>query len=469
MAPSESQRADLQGRPTLSTLVVVVGILAPAVNTFITATVLPSVVKEIGGLPLYAWATTAYAVTSIVGSAASSVAMRRLGTRIALVGACVILVTGTAACGGAPTMGIVVTGRAIQGIGSGLMIGIVHGMIRELFPEPMWPRLLATVSAAWGVAALSGPFAGGLLAQIGMWRTAFWAMVPLIVAPAVMAWSILPRRPARVGRPERVPFGRLLLLCTAVLCIASVANAASGALRATLVTGAAVAIGWVIRLDARAKIRLFPSEMLSLRRPMGKAFAMIFLIAMAASPTGIFMPLLVQILHGVPPAVAGYFYAAQSLAWTTAALVTARLAIHHVRAAFVTGPLMVSAGLAGLFFMIGPGPVLAIAACIALVGAGIGTCWAHIGNVVLASARKEEGAISAAMIPSAQLFAMAFGAAISGIIASAAGLSHSATPPVAALTGTTLFGGFALAPLAAAIIAMGLHPTTRVVREAAPR
>jgi hypothetical protein len=73
------------------------------------------------------------------------------------------------------------------------------------------------------------------------------------------------------------------------------------------------------------------------------------------------------------------------------------------------------------------------------------------------------------MIPSAQLFAMAFGAAISGIIASAAGLSHSATPPVAALTGATLFGGFALAPLAAAIIAMGLHPAARVVREAAQR
>ena len=201
MAPSGSRRDDQQGRHTLSTLVVVVGILAPAVNTFITATVLPSVVKEIGGLPLYAWATTAYAVASIVGSAASSVAMRRLGTRIALVGACVILVTGTAACGGAPSMGIVVTGRAVQGIGGGMMIGIVHGMIRELFPEPMWPRLLATVSAAWGVAALSGPFAGGLLAQIGMWRTAFWAMVPLIAAPAVLAWSILPRRPARVGRP----------------------------------------------------------------------------------------------------------------------------------------------------------------------------------------------------------------------------------------------------------------------------
>src|SRR5262245_24148793 len=104
----------------LPTTVVLVGIFGPAVNTFITATVLPSVVGEIGGLPLYAWATTAYAVASIVGSASSSVLMRRLGTRLALIGAALILVAGTVACGAAPSMAVVVAGRAVQGVGGGL-------------------------------------------------------------------------------------------------------------------------------------------------------------------------------------------------------------------------------------------------------------------------------------------------------------------------------------------------------------
>ena len=147
----------------LPTIVVLAGIFGPAVNAFITATVLPSVVKEIGGLSLYAWAATAYAVASIVGSAGSSVLMRKLGTRLALIVATLVLVAGTATCGAAPSMTVVVAGRALQGAGGGLTFGIVHAMVRELFPEPMWPSRLALLSSMWGVAAIGGPFFGGVL------------------------------------------------------------------------------------------------------------------------------------------------------------------------------------------------------------------------------------------------------------------------------------------------------------------
>ena len=60
--------AALLERPhRLSAAVVVLGILAPAFSAFITATVLPSAIAEIGGLAIYAWASTAYAVGSILG------------------------------------------------------------------------------------------------------------------------------------------------------------------------------------------------------------------------------------------------------------------------------------------------------------------------------------------------------------------------------------------------------------------
>lgn len=450
----------------LSTIVVLVGIFGPAVNTFITATVLPSVVKEIGGLPLYAWATTAYAVASIVGSAASSILMRGLGTRLALIVAALILVAGTAACGAAPTMPVVVAGRAIQGIGGGLTFGIVHGMVRELFPEPMWPGRLALISTVWGVAAIGGPFAGGLLAQLGMWRTAFWGMVPIIVAPAVTSWWLLPRRTRR-GPPARVPLGRLLLICVAVLCLAAIANVRGPAPRAGLALGALLAITVTLRLDARAKVRLFPSEMLSLGRPTGKAFAMIFLIAASGSPTGVFIALLTQVTHDVTPATAGYFHAVQSLTWSITSLFSARVRPERLRLALVTGPLIMAAGLGGVALTIGPGPVPAIAAALGVVGVGIGVCWAHIARIVLASAREGEEEVSAALTPSAQLFAVAFGAAGAGIVASATGLANAATPAVAALTGTVLFGIAALGPLAAAGMALTLSPPpapTRALR-----
>ena len=83
-------------------------ILAPAFSTFITATVLPSAIAEIGGLAIYAWASTAYAVGAILGSAGSSVAVRRTGIRHAVVLAVSVFVVGAAVCAWAPTMPVVV-------------------------------------------------------------------------------------------------------------------------------------------------------------------------------------------------------------------------------------------------------------------------------------------------------------------------------------------------------------------------
>jgi hypothetical protein len=60
----------------------------------------------------------------------------------------------------------------------------------------------------------------------------------------------------------------------------------------------------------------------------------------------------------------------------------ARLESHRVRAAIVLGPCLVTAGFLGLFTTIGAGPLPAIAACIVLVGLGIGTCWAHVSKIV---------------------------------------------------------------------------------------
>ncbi len=441
----------------LPALVVVSSILAPAFSTFITATVLPSAIAEIGGLAIYAWASTAYAVGAILGSAGSSVAVRRTGMRHAVVLAVSVFVVGAAVCAWAPTMPVVVAGRALQGLGGGMLIASAHSMVRELFAESLWQRMLTAISCAWAIPALGGPVVGGVLAEIGHWRAAFWAMTPIAVIAGALTWRVLPRADLD-PRPARVPFGRLALICLSVLCIGSIANTHAAAARGALLVGAAAAVGLMLRLDGRAAARLFPTGMLSPRSRIGKGFWMVFLLGMSTTPGGVYVPLLVQVLHGVTPAAAGYLYAVQSLSWTAGTLLSARVSPVRARTVLALGPLLTAAGFAGLFFTIGAGPVAAIAASLMLVGLGIGTCWAHIGAAILSSGRPNEGAVTAAMIPSTQLFAVALGAALSGVIANAAGLGSSASPPAAALAGAWLFGSFVAAPLAALVIGSRLGP-----------
>jgi MFS family permease len=442
----------------LSAAVVVLGILAPAFSTFITATVLPSAIAEIGGLAIYAWASTAYAVGSILGGAGSSVVVRRSGIRRAFLLAAGAFVVGAVVCGAAATMSIVVAGRALQGLGGGMLIAAGHAMVREMFPEGLWPHMLGAISAAWGIAALGGPALGGVLAGVGLWRVAFWAMAPIAVVAAALTWRLFRVDETRDASGAPMPFGRLALICASVLCIGSIANTGSARLRAALLVAAIAAVALVLRLDRASRVRLLPSRMLSLENRLGKGYWMVFLLGMSTTPGGVYVPLLVQLLHGVSPAAAGYLYALQSLAWTAGTFLSARVAPEHVRRVIVLGPLLMASGFVGLFLTIGSGPIVGIAAALMLVGGGIGTCWAHIGAVILSSGRDDEGAVTASMIPSTQLFAVALGSALSGIIANAAGLAADASPPVAALAGAWLYGGFVVVPVTAAAIGWRLRP-----------
>jgi len=447
----------LDARHARPAIGVVLCTVAPAFGFFVTATVLPSVVRDIGGLALYAWASTAYAVASILGSAGSSVLVRRRGTRGTLLASAAALVAGTSICALATSMPALIGGRALQGLGGGMMTAVVHGIIRELFPEVLWPRMLATISGAWGLAAMSGPAVGGVFAGWGLWRGAFWFMIPLIAAAAATTWRILPRAVTAAERSSRAPLGRLALMCTGVLCVASVANAGAFVTRGMLLAAAAAAFVLVLRLDgAASRDRLFPAGMLSVRGSLGQGFWVIFFVAMSTTPGSVYIPLLLQVLHGVSAAAAGYFYAAQSLAWTTAALVSARLGGSRARGAMVAGPCLIAAGFLGLALAIASGPMAAIALSVVLVGAGIGACWAHVGSIVLGSARPGEGAVAASLIPTTQTFAVSMGAALSGIIANAAGLSRGDSPAAAALAGQWLFGIFLLSPLTALFIAWRL-------------
>ena len=444
--------------PILSALVVVSSILAPAFGAFITATILPSAIAEIGGLAIYAWASTAYAVGSILGSAGSSVVALKVGTRRGVFLAVGVFVAGAAICATAPSMPVVVVGRGVQGLGSGVLIASAHSLVRELFPETLWQRMLTVISCAWAIPALGGPVVGGVLAGLGLWRAAFWVMAPIALVAGAFTWSILPRSETHDTRATRVPFGRLALICLSVLCIGSIANTRATTARAALFAGAVASVALMLRLDGRAPTRLFPTGMLSLQTRIGKAFYLVFLLGMSTTPGGVYVPLLVQVLHDVTPAGAGYLYAVQSLSWTAGTLLSARVSPARAHTVIMLGPVLTATGFAGLFFTIGAGPVVMIAASLMLVGVGIGTCWAHIGTAILSSARPEEGALTASMIPSTQLFAVALGAALSGVIANAAGLAASASRPTAALAGSWLFGCFVAAPLAAFVIASRLRP-----------
>ena len=129
--------------------VVAGGMVLHAVNVFIVATILPSVVAEIGGLRLFAWSTTLYVVASLIGGVGCARLMHRVGTRWTYRAALIVFALGCVVCALAPSMPVLLAGRLVQGLGAGTLSALSFTQIRLLFPERLWPRAIAIVSVMW--------------------------------------------------------------------------------------------------------------------------------------------------------------------------------------------------------------------------------------------------------------------------------------------------------------------------------
>jgi len=405
-----------------------------AMDIFFIATILPSVVADIHGVAFYAWPSALYIVASIMGAASGGILGTNLGLRRALTIAASVYLLGALICASAPHMAVFLAGRTIQGLGGGLMLSLAYTMTRQLFPESLRPRVFALMSVIWGVGALVGPMVAGIFAQLDFWRGVYWLTVPVFLIILALARRALPTS-APAGKGSTLPWERLLLLGVAVLCVTMSGQTNHLGLRLVLILGAVFGVGGMLWLDHISDNPLLPSRPASLSHIVGTSYWIFFLMSFSFAPLGIFLPLLAQRLHDVPPSLAGYVSAALSLGWSVSAFAVAGAPPPVQRVLMVTGPLCLLAGIAGQSLFVIGGPIWALVAMVFLTGLGIGQCHAHISNRTMSSAGPGEEALTASAIPTMQSLGIAFGAATAGLLANVAGLSSGIT--LATLTAVT--------------------------------
>jgi MFS family permease len=452
---SPSWAALLRNGRGAHTLLLTLGVGVHAIDVFIIATVLPSVVADIGGAAFYTWSTMLYVVASILGTACLGFVQARWDLRRSYIGGGLVFLTGSLGCAMAPNMAWLLLARATQGAGGGMLVALSYGMVGELYPEALRPRVFSMISGMWGTAALLGPTVGGIFAAINWWRGAFWVATPVLIGLMALAWCTLPPA-AGQGTTIRFPWQRLLLLGVGVLCVASSGQVAWLWLRLPLIIGGGVLMGLTFRLDAQAATRLFPSQPLSLHHPVGTAYWMLFLIDVTASQVTVFMPLVVQVLHGVSPLGAGYFAALRSLAWTLAALCSAGLWGRWVHLVLFLGPLIITWSIAGQAAVVVNGSLTWLVVFIALHGVGIGICFAHLSSWTISAARVGEENLTASSIATVRSLGQAFGAATAGLIANAAGLAQGVSVATVASAATWVYGLSTLVPVILTVLALRL-------------
>ncbi|WP_343587368.1 MFS transporter [Herbaspirillum sp.] len=440
------------------------GVALHAINVHIVTTILPSVVRDIGGLDYYAWNVTLFVVTSIIGSTFTSKLLAILGARRTYLLGLLVFGAGALVCAAAGSMPWMLAGRAVQGIGGGLLAALGYALIPLVFEQRLWSRAIALVSGMWGISTLLGPAVGGLFAASGHWRLAFWALMPLLLLQAILVTVQLGPRAVRMDNTQAgaMPLGRILLLAMSVLLVALAAQADAGWQSAACIAGG-VALGLLVaRIDLRHRISLLPRAGYALSTEMGKVFACVSLLVIG-SCTEIFVPYFLQVLHGYAPLAAGYMTAAMAGGWSLGSLLSSgrsgRAADRMVR----IGPVLMALGLMVLAILL-PARMMAsrvladVGIVLALVaaGMGIGLGWPHLIARALHAARPGEENLTSSAVTTVQLYAMAIGAALVGLTANEAGLTVPGGVPGAQDAATALFAIFAVAPALAVPLARRL-------------
>jgi MFS family permease len=414
----------LLGSRYLGTLTLLAGGVALyAINEFLTISLLPSTVADIGGERLYAWVTALYLVGSVVTATTVYTVLLRIGARSAYRLGLAVFAIGSLVCALAPSMEVLVAGRTLQGAAGGLLAGLGYAVINAALPRSLWTRASALVSAMWLVATLVGPAAGGFFAQFGVWRWAFGAVAMLTAAIAILVPVALgASRVDHSGATPvlKIPVWSLLLLGAAALAVSIAELPRSRAATAGLLLAGAVLVGAFVFVDRRISAAVLPPSAFG-SGPL-KWIYLTMALLLAGAMVGTYVPLFGQRLAHLTPVVAGFLGAALAVGWTASEIISASLKNPRVIAgAVAAAPLVMAVGLALAAITQrdnAPVGIVALwALALAVTGTGIGVGWPHLSAWAMDCVDDPaEGGAAAAAINVVQLISGAFGAGLAGVV-----------------------------------------------------
>ena len=418
-----------------------VGMWLTAADTLMTATIMPSVAADIGGYAWFGWAVAIFLLGSILAGATSGRLSTRIGLRPAMALAGGAYAVGCLISAVAPSILAFLFGRLAQGLGGGWVVGLCYVAVSRLCPQPLWPRVLSAISGVWGVATLLSPLIGGLFAQAGLWRDAFWFFAVqggLFIVAALMLIS-------RHASPSEdsdgpAPVVQLVPLSLGVIAIAAAGLVNGAAQAAGLGVTGLILVGVFLWMDLHAATALLPRSAADPRGAIGAGLLMIASLSAATASFTVYGPAIMQALFGASPVVAGYMLGGEALAWTAVALVFAGTGDPRLKIRL--GSILVALGVAGFAVIMPRGPLPAIGACALVMGGGFGLSWAFIAGRIVANAPPAEEALASSSIPTTNMIGTAVGAAASGAIANLIGFGRGIDAARAASGGFWLFAAF---------------------------
>jgi EmrB/QacA subfamily drug resistance transporter len=414
-----SERVDLRAFLQLFSAVMLPMFLA-AIDQTLLATATPSIAADIGGLRDSSWIAIGYLLASTVMVPLYGRLGDRYGRRDILLVALGGFMLGSLACGAAQTLGQLVGARVLQGLGGGGLMVMAQALIGELVPPRQRARFQGYFAAVFTLASVSGPVVGGFVVTHLSWRWLFWANIPLGL---FAAWrlTLLARGTRNDAAPgiEDVP-GMLLFTCACVgtlLWVSQAGEVFPWTSAQSLGSVAVCAALWALLVwrERRATPAFLPVELL---RQQPIAFQSLTIVCFASCMFALvfFLPVYLQLGHGISAANAGLMVLPLTFGIVTGSTTTGRIISKFGKPKWlpVIGMAIASTGL--MLMALLP-PVTAVISGLGfLCGLGFGTVMPTSQVVIQTLAGRDRLGIASAVTSLARATGSAMGTALFGAL-----------------------------------------------------
>ncbi len=291
--------------PLVATLLVVS--LLGALEITIVGSSLATLVRDLGGVSSIGWVVTAYVLAATVATPVLGQLGDIRGRRPVFLASLAVFVVGTAVCGLAPSVGVLVLARLLQGVGSAGTSLLSMTILADVLPPRRRPQIMSLLASVFAIATIVGPLVGGVLTDTVGWRWGFLGIVPLGLAALVASVRVIPagvrRASSSFDTAGAVMVGVVLTAFIALLAVAPTVGWLSAPV-ALLAATFAVVGGLAVRHELRADHPVLPLRLTRDRIVVGALVLAVVhgggLLAVIA-----YLPAYTQLHYGTSATVAG--------------------------------------------------------------------------------------------------------------------------------------------------------------------
>jgi EmrB/QacA subfamily drug resistance transporter len=450
---AESSRALISPRRrNFVFLAIMLGMLMAALDQTIVATALPTIVADLGDAGHQSWVVTSYLLASTIITALAGRLGDLFGRKRVFQAAVTFFVIGSALCGIAQSMAMLVGARALQGLGGGAITVTATALIGEIIPLRDRGRYQGALGAVFGVTTVIGPLLGGYFTDHLSWRWAFYVNVPLSIVVLFVAAAAIP---SLAGRTKPIiDYTGILFVglgATGLTLATSWGGTTYPWKSATIIglfVGSTLALGVFVWVESRVAAPILPTRLFG--SPVFTVCCVLsFVVGFAMLGALTFLPTYMQFVDGVSattsglrtlPMVAGML----STSMGSGVLVgrTGRYKIFPV-----TGTALMAIAFLLMSRMNPSTSALLQSLYLFVLGAGIGLCMQVLILIVQNTSRFEDLGVATSGVTFFRTIGSSFGAAIFG----------------------SLFTNFLRARIGPAIVASGASPAAANSPEALHR